>query len=267
MSQSSLSAAAIAGALTTRWAGRPIHYLPQVDSTNDLLHTLAEGGAPAGTLVITDLQTAGKGRLGRRWEAPHGTALLLSLLFRPPWPPEQAGQMTMIAGLAAAEAVEQQTSLRVALKWPNDLVCGSPEALRKLCGILLEARLDGPRLAYLVVGMGLNVNIPPAALPDGRTPASSLLSELGTPTDRLALLDALLSVFERRYEAAVAGASPHEAWAARMVQRDRPVTVTHTNGAILQGTAVGVTPLGHLEVRDAAGRLHVVAAGDVTLRP
>ena len=266
MSAAPLSAALVEAALTTTWLGRPVTYLPEMESTNDLLHALAEDGAAAGSLVITDLQTMGKGRLGRRWEAPRGSSLLFSLLFRPEWPVEQAGRLTMLAGLAAVEAVRAQTGLQVALKWPNDLVYGPPGQLRKLSGMLLEARLDGPRLAYVIVGMGINVNIAAADLPTGHTPAGSLLSESGALVDRLALLAALLAVFERRYDALAAGVLPHEAWTALMVQRDRPVIVTHADGSRLLGTAVGVTPAGQLQVRAEDGQVHTISAGDVTLR-
>ena len=152
---SQLSSTSIAAALTTRRLGRPALCFPQIGSTNDVAHERAAAGAAEGLLVLADEQTAGRGRLDRRWWAPPGSSLLMSLLLRPPLPPGQAGQLTMCLGLAAAEGVEAVTGLQPALKWPNDLLLGG----RKLGGMLSELRLDGERLAYAVLGLGVNVNV------------------------------------------------------------------------------------------------------------
>src|SRR5512136_3049973 len=101
---------------------RRIEYRPTVGSTNDVAKQLGAQGAPEATLVIADEQTAGRGRLGRAWWSPPGTAIAMSLLLRPTFPPLRAHRLTMLAGLAAAEAIEQVTGLRVGLKWPNDIV-------------------------------------------------------------------------------------------------------------------------------------------------
>ena len=147
---SDLSAEAIAAALTTRRLGRPVLYFPRIGSTNDVAHDRAAAGAAEGLLVIADEQTAGRGRLDRRWWAPPGSSLLMSLLLRPALPPDQAGQLTMCLGLAAVEAIEAVTGLRPALKWPNDLLLED----RKLGGMLTELRLEGERLDIRGVGVG-----------------------------------------------------------------------------------------------------------------
>ncbi len=226
--------------------------------------------------MIADEQTAGRGRLDRRWWAPPGTCLLFSLLLRPDIPAAQAGRLTMCLGLGAAEGIEQVTGLQPLLKWPNDLVLGG----RKLGGMLTELRLDGDKLSYAVLGVGINVNLnltrPPASLPEDEASApppelfdtaTSLLMALGRPVDRVTLLVHILAAAERWYDRVCAGESPYAAWAARLETLGQRVRVSLHSGT-LAGDAVGVTPEGALIVRDAAGREHVIWSGDVvTLRP
>lgn len=248
--------------LGTAFVGRPLIYLAEAGSTNDEARRLAEAGAPEGTLVLAEHQTAGRGRLGRRWEAPPGSSLLLSLLFRPDLVPAQVQRLTMICGLALVEAIAGQTGLAVGLKWPNDLVVGGA----KVGGMLTEIGLSGGRLEYVVVGIGLNVNLDPGQLPPGLLmPATSLSHALGRPVDRLALLGAFLQAVEVRYQALRAGHSPHGEWAQHLVTLGQPVTVSGT-GLFLQGVAEGVNADGALLVRRDDGRLETVLAGDVTLR-
>jgi BirA family biotin operon repressor/biotin-[acetyl-CoA-carboxylase] ligase len=196
----------------------------------------------------------------------------MSLVLRPSLPPDRAGQLTMCLGLAAVEAIEAVTGLRPALKWPNDLLLEG----RKLGGMLTELRLDGERLAYAVLGLGINVNVTFAAstLPSafastsGAPPelvdtAISLSMALGRSVDRVGLLIALLARCEAWYERALAGESPHAAWAARLDTVGRRVTVATTAGSVA-GMAVGVTPEGALLVCDDDATERVVWSGDVT---
>jgi BirA family biotin operon repressor/biotin-[acetyl-CoA-carboxylase] ligase len=267
---SDLSPEAISAALTTHRIGRPVLYFPTVGSTNDVAHERATAGAAGGLLVIADEQTAGRGRLDRRWWAPPGSSLLLSLLLRPPLPPAQAARLTMCLGLAAVEGIEAVTGLHPGLKWPNDLLLAG----RKLGGMLTELRLDGERLAYAVLGLGINVNItfPPSASASTAPPeladsAIGLSMALGRPVDRLALLAALLARCEAWYERTLAGESPHAAWAARLDTIGRRVTVKMAAGSVI-GIAVGVTPEGGLLMRDDAGAEQIVWSGDVAaVRP
>ena len=261
-----LSAAAIESALTTRWLGRTLEYHSEIGSTNERLALLARTGAPAGTLVVADLQTAGRGRLGRKWVTPPGSALLHSLLYRPEWPPEQATWLTMITALAARDAIQKVANLKIRLKWPNDLIVGENQ-FRKVGGILLDAAFDGNQLEYLIVGMGINVNLTEAQLPEAHTPPSSLLLATGQRVSRLSLLANLLIALEERYELAEAGISPHEEWQASLVNINQPVTVTPTKGAPWSGTACGTDEWGRLLVKTESGKTNAVSAGDVSLRP
>ncbi len=256
-----LNAQTISAALTTRRLGRPTLWFARVGSTNDVAHELARGGAGDGLLVVADEQTAGRGRLHRSWWAPPGTCLLMSLLLRPGLPPARAGQLTMCLGLAAVEAIREVCGLEARLKWPNDVLHDG----RKLGGMLAELETAEGRLAYAVIGLGLNVNVD-FARPDApgslRLPATSLLTATGAPVDRLALLAALLRAAEALLARAEAGESLHEAWAARLDTLGRPVVVALA-GRTLEGVATGVTPEGALLVRDDGGAIHTVWSGDV----
>jgi BirA family biotin operon repressor/biotin-[acetyl-CoA-carboxylase] ligase len=249
--------------LTTRIFGRELVTLPHTGSTNDVAKGLAAQGAPEGTVVTADEQTAGRGRLGRRWVAPPSTCLLCSILFRPTLLLSQANRLTMLCSLAAADAIEEIAWLQVSLKLPNDLVVQSP-TWKKLSGVLTETGLTGAQLDFVVVGIGINVNVPPEALPNLSPDATSILAETGQSVDRVALLVALLAGTERRYEALQAGESPHREWAGRLATLGRPVKVT-TSDRVLTGVAESVDEDGALLLRAPDGALHRLLAGDVTL--
>ena len=262
MALDSLSPTAIRDGLGTGFVGRNLVYRPQIGSTNDEARRLAGEGAPEGTLVIAEYQSAGRGRLDRDWVAPHGSSLLISILFRPDLAAHQVQRLTMSCGLALVDAIKSQTGLRAGLKWPNDLVIGGAKA----GGILTEIGLEGTEVEYAVVGIGLNVNLDPAQLPAGlQMPATSLSHELGITVARPPLLQSLLQSVEQRYLALQAGQSPHRDWAARLVTLGKQVTVSSV-GSVLEGTAEGVDADGALLVRLADGRLERVLAGDVSTR-
>ena len=274
----------IQAALTTQVFGRELVYLPRTGSTNDVAGELAAQGAPEGAVVLADEQVAGRGRMGRRWLAPPGTCLLLSILFRPDLPPVQAQRLTMLCSLAAADAVEQVAGLHVDVKWPNDLVVRreiadcklqipkvrfpishlQSQSWRKLAGVLTETGVVGERLDFVVVGIGINGNVEPEALSALAPDATSVLAEVGRPVDRVALLVALLSGVERRYGALRAGASPHREWVGRLVTLGQPVTVT-TSPGVLTGVAESVDEDGALLLRTPDGALRRLLAGDVVL--
>jgi BirA family biotin operon repressor/biotin-[acetyl-CoA-carboxylase] ligase len=263
MASDLLSPAAIRDGLGTGFVGQNVVYIPQTGSTNDDARRLARQGAPEGTLVITEFQSTGRGRLDRSWVAPRGSSLLMSILFRPNLAPHQVQRLTMSCGLAVAGAIQAQTGLRVDLKWPNDLVIGGA----KVGGILTEIGLEGANVDYTVVGIGLNANMEPAQLPASlHMPATSLSHHVGAEVARLPLLRALLRRVEERYLALRTGWSPHRDWAARLVTLGKPVTVTAFD-LVLEGTAEDVDADGALLVRLADGRLERVLAGDVSIRP
>jgi BirA family biotin operon repressor/biotin-[acetyl-CoA-carboxylase] ligase len=251
-------------ALETAWLGRRAIYHPILGSTNDEAKRLAETGAPEGTLVVANYQTAGRGRLDRQWWSPPGSNLLLSLIFRPTFlAPHQAQRLTMVCSLAVCDAVQQVTGLTAAVKWPNDVLVGG----QKVCGLLAELGITGAQLEYVVVGMGLNVNADFSGddVPTLMAPATSLKAELGREVSRLTLLVALLYRVEKRYERLRAGALPHAEWQSRLVPLAREVQVTTPEGMVT-GLATGVDADGALLVQRTDGQIERVLAGDVTLR-
>jgi BirA family biotin operon repressor/biotin-[acetyl-CoA-carboxylase] ligase len=169
--------------------GTPLYYFPTIGSTNDLAARLAAGGAPEGTTVAAEAQTAGRGRLGRTWFSPQGAGLYVSVVIRPDGGSQAAvcGQLptvlTLAAGVALAEAVRETTGLRAEIKWPNDLVVER----RKLAGILAEASAQGPAFEYVILGFGINVR-PVTYPPEVAHRATSIEAELGRPVDRGLLL-------------------------------------------------------------------------------
>ena len=184
----SLSPEAVVPRLRGRF-GRPYEHVGSTTSTQLLL----AADAPEGALVAAEEQTEGRGRLGRRWLAPHGTSLLCSLQLRPDVPSERLPELTGVAAQAVAETVAAVADLEPELKFPNDVLAGG----RKLAGVLAEAREE-----RVVLGIGINVNIAEEGLPLGvDTPATSLLAETGHEVDRAELLAELLDRLERRYDA------------------------------------------------------------------
>lgn len=270
--QDSLTPAQVQEALDTNWLGRTYRYLPTVTSTNDLLKEQETAGgaaaSPTGTVLLTDYQERGRGRLARTWEAPRGSSLLFSILLRPDWPAERLSWLTMIAGLAVSEAVEQQSGLTARLKWPNDCVIARDNAWQKYCGILLEGKMSpDDSVDFAVVGIGVNVNIPREQLPAAAFPATSLLLANGRALPRLQLFCDILSRFEHHYERAEQGRSPHPTWQERLVLMNERVVVSRLGQEVaVFGLAIGTDPEGRLLVRDDNGQLHHIAAGDVTLR-
>jgi BirA family biotin operon repressor/biotin-[acetyl-CoA-carboxylase] ligase len=254
-----LSPEAIRAGLRTEFIGRNVVYRPSVTSTNDLARALAAQGAPEGTLVLAEEQTAGRGRLGRVWLAPAGTSLLFSLIFRPALRPGQAFRLAMLCSLAAARAIEAVTALPIHLKWPNDLVLRG----KKLGGVLSEASLTGEWLDFVVVGLGLNVNLDVSTLPE--IAATSLSAALGRPVARLPLLQRILQEIEAGYRDVAQGEALRAAWAARLSTLGQMVRVT--GGTEDEGLAEGVDADGALLLRRADGTLAHITVGDVTLRP
>ncbi len=267
-----LTPSSLSPALNTKWIGHTYQYYPQIDSTNEeLKRQLAQKDAqsvPAGMVILTNYQTHGKGRLNRQWEASASTSLLFSILFRPQWEAERANWMTMMASLAVVEAIEAATKLTVGIKWPNDIVVQRDAVWHKVCGLLLEGDVDANgRLQSIILGIGLNVNIPAPKLPQAVTPPTSLLVATGQPVPRRPLFVDILQRIEQYYETAVNGHSPHVNWNGRLITLNQKVSATNIhNNQTIHGLAIGTTPNGELLIRDQNNKEHTIIAGDITMR-
>lgn len=235
---------------TSKRAGRwQVRRFAEIDSTNRYLLDEARVGAGAGLVVVADHQTAGRGRFDRRWVAPPGSSLLVSVLLRPVAASVDAQSAVMAAALALAGAVEEVAGLAPALKWPNDLVVGE----RKLAGLLAERQGDA-----LVVGLGCNVSW--ESFPgDLALSATACNLEVGRPVDRDALLDEFLARLDDELNRLDDVATRYR---ARLATLGRRVRVSTPRGDV-DGHAVDLTGDGALVVRGADGTEHAISAGDV----
>jgi BirA family transcriptional regulator, biotin operon repressor / biotin---[acetyl-CoA-carboxylase] ligase len=233
--------------------GGPVVHLDVTGSTNDDARALASAGAPGGTVVLAEEQTAGRGRQGRVWVAPRGRALTLSALVRDP-DPGVLGLLPLSAAVAVCEACERTARVECAVKWPNDVWIGE----RKVSGILIEAR---PQEGWAVVGIGLNVGTTADELPpELRDTATSLAIATGAEVDRAPALEALLE----RLAAWVSGDRERMLAAYRKRDALNGRTITWSGG---EGEARGVDEEGNLVVFGASGDRMVLSAGEVHLLP
>jgi len=231
----------------------------EIGSTNTELMERARAGAPEGLVVVADHQSAGRGRLGRTWSAEPGTALLVSILLRPPLPIGEVPVVLMAAGLAACDGVEAAAGFRPRLKWPNDMVVAD----RKLAGLLTES--SGGDDPAIVLGLGVNVSAG-AYPPDLAAEATSCEEQAGRPVDRAEVLVGLLTALEARYATVLAPggrAATLDAYRADSATLGRRVRVELTRGEPLEGEATRLADDGELVVIDDAGAEHLVSVGDV----
>lgn len=245
--------------LAGRLFGREVHFFDSLDSTNVKAFDLARRGAPEGAVVIADTQTKGKGRIGRRWESPAGTNLYLSIILRPNVAPQGAQGLTFVAAVAAAEAVHAR-GLKPAVKWPNDILIGG----RKTAGILLEMDSEPDRVHFVIMGVGVNLNVEKGMFPEYiRETATSLMEEAGSSVDRAAFTAELLSSMEKWYGVYLSeGFVPVlEAWKGYFKSTDKPVKVTFFDKTVT-GVCRGVDDSGAL-LLEREGRVERVISGDV----
>lgn len=247
----------------TRIIGRDIQVFQSTASTNDIADRLARDGVPEGIVVFAESQSQGRGRLGRRWESPPGQGLWMSVLLRPRLAPPAATQLTVLAAVACARAVERQTGLHPEIKWPNDLLFGG----RKCGGILLEMSAELDHIRHVILGIGLDVNVAPTDFPASlRGIATSLRAELGSPVDRPALAAVLIEELDLAYHQLDSGGftALADEWEARCTTIGQRVVI-RMGPRELAGTAESLDDDGALLIRTEHGRLERVMGGDVSL--
>lgn len=259
-----------------------------VGSTMEVAAERALAGAAEGTVIFADGQTAGRGRAGRRWQTPAGTALLVTAILRPAVAPDRLSTLALVAAVAVAEAIEAETGLPVWLKWPNDLWLGERDAGLKVGGILVSARLGQRCVEHALVGIGVNVSSTAAELPTGATsiavalPDADARSRASSRADfrldaapasanddrRLALLQRLLTVLGEGYGAFVAadGRPSLTPWLNRAALLGESVEVD-VGGEPRRGVFVGVRDDGALLLRGRDGREEAIVAGDLVRGP
>lgn len=240
--------------------GRPIHLLLETTSTNDEAKNAARSGAPHGATWVAETQRAGRGRQGRAWVAPHGEALLFSVLLRLSCAPSRLPPLALVAGLAARDAIARALPERdVRLKWPNDVVVGH----KKIAGVLVEATLSGSKVDAVIIGIGINVHT--RAFPEELEGIATSLSLLGAADpDRAEVLADTLATLDR--DVHLAADRGLGLLHARLTAADalRGVRVRGDAG---EGTAQGIDLEGRLLVRADDGVVMRWGAGEVHLAP
>ena len=251
----------IADQIHTKWAGKTVHFARETDSTNLWIKRLAKEGAPEGTLALAEFQSAGRGRLGRSWEVPEGTSVMMSILLRPKFEPQYAPTLTLVMGMAVAKAVKK-LGFDVSIKWPNDVVVSH----KKICGILTEMGVRDGKIDYAVIGVGINVNI--REFPDEMADkATSLYLESGREFDRSQIPGLVMEAFEEYYEkfAATCDLSGlKEEYESILANYNQPVRVLAKEP--YEGVARGITDGGELLVEKTDGTIVAVSAGEVSVR-
>ena len=219
---------------------------------------VARQGAAEGTVIIADEQTAGRGRLKRAWLTPRGN-LALSVILSPSLP--SLTSLIMLASLAVVRSIESVTGLKPQIKWPNDVLLNG----KKVSGILIENDFLGDKVAYSIIGIGIDVNLKLADFPEIQPIATSLSDELGKEVSRLKLIRHLLVEMENLYLGLSAGGSLYEEWRDNLVTLGKIVRAT-TDDAVYDGMAESVDRDGSLLLRRRDGTSVKIVAGDVTLR-
>ncbi len=260
----SLAPAVLAKGLRSSLLGAEIMSFRRAVSTNDIGLALAGQGCPEGTVIVADMQTGGRGRLGRSWVAPAGTGLLFSVVLRPELPVAQASALAFLGALAGAAALRALYALAVELKWPNDIMLGT----RKLGGVLAEIVAESGVVRRAVVGVGINVNMSEDDFPpELRAEAVSVAQKLGSRVPRAPLLRRVLEEMDRRYDVVrrekSAKSLVHE-WRATAPHTGRIVRVKH-NGEEQEGTVAGFDDDGALLLRSQSGSVRRLLAADVTI--
>lgn len=249
--------------LGTRWIGARLEYFDITDSTNIRARKLAEEGAPHGTLVVADSQTAGRGRRGRSWVSPRGDGIWMSMVLRPLMTPASASMLTLVAGLAVVKGVKDSAGLTAMIKWPNDAVLGG----KKICGILTEMSTESEYIRYVIPGIGINVNVDdfPEEL---KATATSLKLETGKSIRRSPVIAAVAESFEHYYDIFMETCDMSglkDEYNRSLVNMGREVMVLDPRGQY-RGTALGIDREGSLLVRREDGGVTAVISGEVSVR-
>ncbi len=247
--------------LETRWIAKKIHYFQKVDSTNSIAYQLAMQGADEGEVIIAETQEKGKGRLGRQWFSPPYLNLYISIILRPEILPNQASMITLLSAVSTAESIKRYSDITPSIKWPNDILIGG----KKVAGILNEIDSETDRIHFIILGIGININIGKEEFPkDIREYATSLKIETGREVSRKEFICFLFKEIEDWYERFIReGNKPVlDAWRRWADIKDKMVRVSSFKDEII-GKAIDIDSDGALIIEDKDGKLMRIIAGDV----
>ena len=245
--------------------GREILFFPEVDSTNTKAREHSLKGAGEGVVILAESQSKGKGRLGRQWQSPPGVNLYASIILRPYISPAVAQQITLLAGVAGANALARATGLDARIKWPNDIFVHG----KKVAGILSEMEAEGLRTRFIVLGVGVNVNWEKEGVPpEIREIATSLRAEAGCEFSRAKVAAEILEELEREYALFLEegfSSRLREEWNHLSWVNQKWATITMMEKKF-EGQVLGLDTDGALLLMDREGRIQRFIAGDVSLR-
>ncbi|MDO8282499.1 MAG: biotin--[acetyl-CoA-carboxylase] ligase [Thermodesulfovibrionia bacterium] len=244
--------------------GRKVIFVSSTDSTNDLAMKLGEeSDEPEGIIVVSDSQTAGRGRMGRSWISPSGVNLYFTALLKPGFPTIEAPLLTLTAAVACVSAIRDLTGINAEIKWPNDLLVNN----RKTGGILLDMKTYKDNIKFVAVGIGINVNMDPVIFPEDIKPYStSLAKECGRTIDRVELFKKILSELEQSYKSLLSGGKVAmlQQWRLFSSTLGKNVSVKMYD-KVISGIAEDIDGTGALVIKLPSGGHEVVNAGDVTV--
>jgi len=254
-----LTALEVGPLLATRELGRTLHHYDELDSTNVKAFELAHEGGFHGEVIVAEHQTAGKGRRGRVWVSPPGKSLAMSVIVRPEIPPSRAPELTLVTAVALAETL-RDSGVDARIKWPNDVQIAG----KKVAGILTELSADTERVHFVILGIGVNLNVPAAEFPaEIAEIATSILAAKNQPVHRALFVAALLAKLESWLDVwTEQGFAPiRDAWKALTSTLGQEVVV-RTDGKELRGVAEDIDESGALLLR-AGEKLERILSGDV----
>jgi BirA family biotin operon repressor/biotin-[acetyl-CoA-carboxylase] ligase len=264
-SPDSLQPQEMKGNINTEVIGQNLTFFEQVDSTNLYAKRIAEGGFLDGTVIMADEQLNGRGRMGRTWVSPKGKGIWMSIMLKPKINPADASKVTLLAACAVCRAIEEISGLYTKIKWPNDIVLNG----KKLCGILTEmsAEIDG--INYLIIGIGVNVNIDLDDFPkELQEIATSIKIEKGDKVIRKELAAAIINNFERYYKGFIKTGSIKDyinEYKERSAVLSKEVIVTSST-LELRGTVVDISEEGQLQLELYDGSIKEIISGEVSVR-
>lgn len=254
---------AVSSNLNSQWLGKDLRFYDTIDSTNLEVRRLAEAGAEHGLTVIAEEQVSGKGRRGRSWLGKAGTGIWMSFLLKPEIALENSSMLTLITALAVGKAINEVTNVSCGIKWPNDLIVNG----KKVCGILTELSAQMDELNYIVVGLGINVNM--EEFPDDlKDKATSLQIETGKRVYRAPLAAKVLEYFEKYYEQFIQTedlSTFKDEYNHLLVHMNQKIRVIRGSKETIY-TSHGINERGELLAETASGTIEPILSGEVSVR-
>lgn len=257
-----LNEAAVTVGLKTKHLGQSIHFYDTIGSTQKEALRLADEGAVHGTVILTNEQVSGRGRLGHSWQSQRGKNIALSMILRPELPIEKTPQLTLLTAVAIAKCIEKVTNLSCGIKWPNDILCDG----KKLVGILTELQAEATYVKAVVIGVGINVNIDVSSFPaELKTSAASLKSLTGKNYSLALIIQEFLESFEALYTRYLSEGFTciRPLWEQRALNLGKQIKVRQPGGRIIEGVASGISDEGVLLLKKSDGSIAKIYSADV----